>query len=95
LVWGEGKVLPAIMEDKKDLMHLLIKEIKVSRVNHEKGKAPTEVGAFNCKIRTSWFGIVTSLFAIPSIPVTYDEGAKKFVFPSNWLPGEHSKAPVF
>ncbi len=83
------------LQEKKELLHLLIKEIKVSRVNHEKGKAPTEVGAFNCKIRTSWFKIVTSLFAIPSIPVTYDEGTKKFVFTSKWLPEEHPKTSVF
>lgn len=74
------------LEEKKDLMSLIIKEIKVSRVNHEKGKAPTEVGAFNCKIRTSWFRVVVTIYAIPALPVTYDELTKKFVFTSKWLP---------
>ncbi len=71
------------MQEKKELMSLIIKEIKVSFVNHEKGKTPTEVGAFNTKIRTSWFQIVVTLYVLPSIPVHYDEKTKKFVFASN------------
>ena len=73
------------MEEKKELLQLLIKEIVVSPVNPQKGKAPSEDGAFDCKIRTSWFRVETKLFAIPSLPVSYDEEAKKFVFSNNWL----------
>ena len=59
-------------------------------VNHEKGKTPTEVGAFNTFIRTSWFQFVVTLYALPSIPVNYNEKTKKFVFDSTWLPGQDS-----
>ncbi len=78
------------LEDKKELVSLILREVKVSRVNHEKGKAPAEAGAFNCPIRTSWFRVVVTINAIPSLPVVYDDQAKKFVFTSKWLPGEDS-----
>ncbi len=74
------------LEEKKELMSLILKEVKVSRVNHEKGKAPAEAGAFNTMIRTSWFRIVVTIYAMPSLPVTYDELTQKFVFTSKWLP---------
>ena len=74
------------LEEKKELMSLILKEVKVSRVNHEKGKAPAEAGAFNTMIRTSWFRVVVTINAMPSLPVTYDELTQKFVFTSKWLP---------
>ena len=58
----------------------------MSRVNHLKAKAPTEDGAFDCKLRTKWFRVVISLFALPPIPVGYDNEGGKFGFGSNWLP---------
>lgn len=83
------------LEEKKELVSLILKQVKVSRVNHEKGKAPAEAGAFNTMIRTSWFRIVVTIYAMPSLPVVYDDQAKKFVFTSEWLPGQHPKTPVF
>lgn len=74
------------MKEKKELMHLLIKEITVETVNHKKQKAPTEAGAFDFKLRTRWFRIVTTLFITPNLPVSYDESEKKFVFSNKWLP---------
>ncbi len=78
------------MQEKKELLRLVIKEIRVSRVNPKTAKAPAEQGAFDCKIRTKWFRVVISLFALPAIPAGYDEGGGKFVFDSNWLPGQDS-----
>ncbi len=71
-------------------MFLIFREIKVSHVNHEKRKAPAEAGAFNTMIRTSWFRIVVTINTMPSLPVVYDDQAKKFVFTSKWLPREDS-----
>ncbi len=78
------------MEEKKQLINLLIKEVRIESVNHKKVKAPAEAEAFISKLRTSWFRFVVTMYAIPSIPVSYDENSKKFAFTSKWLPGQDS-----
>lgn len=76
-------------------MSSITKEVRVQHVNHKKGKAPAEVGAFDSQLRTSWFRVVVTINAIPSLPVTYDELAKKFVFTSKWLSESYSATTVF
>ncbi len=73
------------LEEKKDLMQLLIRNIRVSPLDITNAKAPTEKGAFDCKIRTSWYRVLINVFEIPYLPLTYDEQSNKFVFSSNCL----------
>lgn len=79
------------LEDQKELMQLLIKEIRVNQVqSSKKSEAPSEEGAFICKLRTRLVEVNISLFEIPSLPVTYDAGEQKFVIQSDWLPEQDS-----
>ena len=73
------------LEDQKELMQLLIKEIRVNLARPKKNEAPSEEGAFICKLRTRLVEVNISLYEIPSLPVTYDDGEQKFVIQTNWL----------
>jgi len=59
------------LEDQKELMQLLIKEIVVYPIDPEKDKVPESechsLGVFKTKIRTKWLKVKMSLFAIPEI----------------------------
>ena len=74
------------LEDQKELMQLVIKEIRVNLARPKKNEAPSEEGAFICKLRTRLVEVNISLYEIPSLPVTYDDGEQKFVIQSDWLP---------
>lgn len=78
------------LEDQKELMHLLIKEIRVNQVGPKKRKTPSEEGAFICKLRTRLVEVNISLYEIPSLPVSYDTGEQKFVIQSDWLRDQDS-----
>ena len=49
------------LEDQKELMQLLIKEIKMSPFDPKKKKAPSEEGAFISKLRTKLVQVNISL----------------------------------
>ena len=73
------------LEDQKELMQLLIKEIRVNLAPPKKSEAPSEEGAFICKLRTRLVEVNISLYEIPSLPVSYDTGEQKFVIQSDRL----------
>ena len=74
------------LEDQKELMQLLIKEIRVNLVRpSKKSEAPSKEGAFIYKLRTRLVEVNISLYEIPSLPLTYDAGEQKFVIQSDWL----------
>jgi len=75
------------LADQKELMHLLIKEIRVSPFDPEKEKPPKEKGAFSLKIRNKWLKVEIALYEMPIPSTTYNPSTQKFVFSSNWLPG--------
>jgi len=74
------------LEDQKELMHLLIKEIRVSPFDHKNQKPPKELGAVCFKIRNKWICAEIDLYELPIPTTTYDDKNHKFVFLSNWLP---------
>lgn len=77
------------IEDQKELLQLLIKEIGVYSFDPEKEKAPRENGAFVTKIRTKWYKIRLNLYQIPEIYTFYKDLAKRKEssdFQGNWLP---------
>ena len=79
------------LEDQKELMQLLIKEIRVNLVRpSKKSEALSKERAFICKLRTRPVEVNISLYEIPSLPVTYDDGEQKFVIQTNWLPEQDS-----
>lgn len=78
------------IEDQKELMRLLIKEIRVLPFNPEKEKPPKELGAMSLKIRNKWIKAEIDIYEIPIPPTTYDEATQKFVFSSKWLPRKDS-----
>ena len=62
------EVLPA--EDQKDLMQLLIKEIVVYPFDPKEDKIFRDSpGVFKTRIRTKWFKVKMSLYAIPDITI--------------------------
>jgi hypothetical protein len=84
------------LDDQKELMQLLIKEIRVNLVRpSKKSEAPSEEGAFICKLRTRLVEVNISLCEIPSLPVTYDGGEQKFVIQPNWLPSSERFSNFF
>ncbi len=57
------KIISALpIEDQKELLQLLIKEIRVFSFDPGKEKAPRENGAFVTKIRTKWYKIRLNLY---------------------------------
>ncbi|MBL4653825.1 MAG: recombinase family protein, partial [Flavobacteriales bacterium] len=81
------KVIDSLpLKDQKELMQLLIKEIRVSLVNPDNNKTPSEEGAFISKLRTKHIQVNVILHELPSLPITYDNGEQKFVIQSKWLP---------
>ncbi len=60
------------LEDQKELMQLLIREIVVSPFDPKKGKLPREKGAFPGKIRTKWYKIKMSLHQTPWADSLYE-----------------------
>ncbi len=78
------------LEDQKELARLLIKEIRVSPFDPKKDKAPEKSRAFIHKIRNKWLRTEIALYEMPIPATTYDSTRQKFVFSSNWLPGEDS-----
>ncbi|MBU1122493.1 MAG: recombinase family protein [Candidatus Omnitrophota bacterium] len=67
------KVIDALpLEDQKELMQLLIKEITVYPFDPEKEQiSENQKDTFKIKIRTKWFKIKMSLYAIPDISIGY------------------------
>ena len=52
----DGQVIDVLsLDDQKELMQLLIREIVVSPFDPEKEKPAMEKGAFPAKIRTKWY----------------------------------------
>jgi len=74
------------LENQKELMQLLIKEIRVSPFDPQKEKPPKELEAISLKIRNKWIKTEIDLYEISVPSTTYDEVNKKFVFSSKWLP---------
>ncbi len=60
------------MEDQKELMQLLIREIVVFPFNPKKEKPSKEKGAFSAKIRTKWYKIKMSLHQMPWADSIYE-----------------------
>ena len=74
------------IEDQKELMQLLIKEIRVSVFDPKKEKSPKGKGFFDIKLRNKWLKVEVALYEMPIPATTYDPTSQKFVFSSNWLP---------
>ena len=62
------------LEDQKELMQLLIKEIVVYPFDPSKDKLPEchSLGVFKIKIRTKWFKVKMQLYEIPEISMGCD-----------------------
>ena len=63
----EGLISLLPLEDQKELMQLLIKEIVVSPYDPDDEKAPSEEGAFATQIRTKYYQVNIKLHQIPEI----------------------------
>jgi len=74
------------LDDQKDLMQTIIKEIRVSPYDPDKDSPPKKSGVFAHNIRKKWFKTEIILYEYHVPEVTYDEKKKKFVFLDNWLP---------
>ena len=85
------KIISALpIEDQKELLQLLIKEIRVFSFDPGKEKAPRENGAFVTKIRTKWYKIRLNLYQIPEIDTFYKGLVKRKESSDsqgNWLLG--------
>ena len=82
-----------LIEDQKELLQLLIKEIRVFSFDPGKEKAPRRNGAFVTKIRTKWYKIRLNLYQFPEIDTFYKGLVKRKESSDsqgNWLPGEDS-----
>ncbi len=63
------------LEDQKELMQLLIKEITVYPFDPEKDKLPEgQTGLFKTKIRTKWLKVKMGLYVIPDISIDCKTG---------------------
>ncbi len=85
------KIISALpIEDQKELLQLLIKEIRVFSFDPGKEKAPREKGAFVTKIRTKWYKIRLNLYQFPEIDTFYKDLVKRKESSDsqgNWLLG--------
>lgn len=53
------------LEDQKELMQLIIKEITVQPFDPDLQKVPQEMGCFTTKIRTKWYKMNLALYEVP------------------------------
>ena len=74
------------LEDQKDLMQSLIKEIRVFPVDTEKEKSPKGLGTFKAKIRNKLIKAEVDIYELSIPPASYNKKNQKFVFCNNWLP---------
>jgi len=83
------KVIKSLtLEDQKELLQLLIRQITVWSFDPDKEKAPKEQGAFITKIRTKWFKIKLELYQFPEIETYYRSLSQKKAssdLKHNWL----------
>lgn len=61
-------------EEQKELVRLLIQEIRVKQFDPEKESAPSGKGIFTTQIRTKWYLVNISLFASGLFPDTWECG---------------------
>ncbi|MFC1497166.1 recombinase family protein [Verrucomicrobiota bacterium] len=56
------------LEEQKELISLIVKEINVSQFDPEKEKPPTDKGVFHTQIRTKWYKVRIALYANDLLP---------------------------
>jgi hypothetical protein len=62
------------MEEQKELVQLIIREITVKHFDPSTDKTPSGKGSFTTKIRTKWYSVNMSLFASGLFPETWESG---------------------
>jgi len=75
------KVLP--LQEQKELMQLIIKQISVTRFDPDRDTESGRKGIFTTRIRTKWYKVNISLFASDLIPVGYKFRDQSSYFASN------------
>lgn len=81
------------IDEQKELIALLIRDITVWSFDPTNEKAPKELGAFVTKIRTKWLKIKLSLYQFPEIEKYYRSISEKKASSDSttkWLPREGS-----
>ena len=79
LIIEEGQVASALVEftkvfgvlmfeERKELIALLIREIRVSRFDPDTDPSPADPNVFATKIRTSWYRVSFQFYVTPSFP---------------------------
>ena len=81
------------IDEQKELIALLIRDITVWSFDPTKEKAPNELGAFTAKVRTKWLKIKLSLYQFPQLEMYYKSLSEKKASSDSttkWLPREGS-----
>ena len=74
-------------EEKKEMVRLLIREVRVNHYDPEKDKFPVGETVFKTKIRTQLYSVNISFYANDLFSKVIRTGVNQFVSQPKWLPG--------
>jgi site-specific DNA recombinase len=77
-------------EDQKDLVRLIVREVRVNRFDPAKEKTELGKGMLPVKIRTQWYMLNITFFANDLFSNILQGGVNQFVSKQEWLPGKGS-----